>query len=280
MLISRRKAAFHDYRSLHLKFQMNHPLVQPKKNSVGLPLSMQITLLTCTIFLISTASLLHADEREELLMEREKILLEREQKLKDWEQQIIEREKKLGEASPRPVTSQAEPAEKKVTLPRSHASKAINGYLDFNAYYDTQALGVFTINALANLPNQFQYFSLTNYTNNPEDKLADLQNFFTEQNLRWAIPNDIPFDLTTQWVTRSGTKNDLLRFGTRWRARETPWIGEILKKINFNYTLNFHIFEINEQSGYQWQMEHVYRLDIFQIVWITVCIFQVSRIIT
>ncbi len=78
-------------------------------------------------------------------------------------------------------------------------TKSAGGFLDFNAYYDTEQFSVFTLNLLSKLHNRIQYFSLTNYYNALDsDTLADLDQFYSEQNLRWALPGNIPFDLTIQ----------------------------------------------------------------------------------
>lgn len=70
---------------------------------------------------------------------------------------------------------------------RARDSRAFS---DFNAYYDTRSFSVLTIN--------------------------DLGAFYSEQNLRYAVHESVPLDLTIQWVTRSPGGNDALRFGVRW----------------------------------------------------------------
>lgn len=144
-------------------------------------------------------------------------------------------------------------------------SKSSGGFIDFNVYpYSTVDNGnVFTINAFAKLSDGFSYFSLTNFGNSPgRDELADIGSFYTEQNLRRALPGNIPFDLTLQWNLRSGKDNDRLRLGIRWKANETPGIKALTEAAHLAYTINFHLLQFDHTDGYIWQMEHVYRIEI------------------
>lgn len=138
------------------------------------------------------------------------------------------------------------------------------GFLDFNAYYDTREFNVMTLNILANLPNRFQYFSLTNYLS--AGPLVDLANFYSEQNLRWKIKKSGAFDLTLQYVMRQGLANDDLRFGVRWRLSDTPKLTNFFKKLNMSYSLNpmFIQFRAKAHSKYLTQVEHVYRIKIYK----------------
>ncbi len=136
------------------------------------------------------------------------------------------------------------------------------GFLDFNYYYDTRDFNVLTINALANITNRVQYFSLTNYTNsigttNNLDKNA----FYSEQNIRWlAVREKIPTDLTLQWVIRNPDENDLLRFGFRVRVSAIEGIKNIFKALNTFYSVNFHLLQIDHVDGFDWQIEHIYKI--------------------
>ncbi len=143
-----------------------------------------------------------------------------------------------------------------------HAEKA-TGFMDFNGYYDTNEQSVVTINLLANMPHGFQYFSLTNFTSPVEtDQLGDMESFYTEQNLRWALPNHLPLDVTIQWNIRSGAENDRVRLGFRWRLDATKGIGDILKKLRSSYSVNAHLYQSDFQTETVWQLEHVYRINL------------------
>lgn len=162
--------------------------------------------------------------------------------------------------------SLSEDAEKSSVINNKSSAKKVSGFLDFNLYYDTRDFSVFTFNALSNLPNRFQYFSLTNFYNSIDtDRNTDLTSFYTEQHLRWNFIEDVPLDLTMLWNIQSGSHNDTLRFGLRWRVTDTKWWDDFFKKIGFSYSINFHALqiELNENPGKGWQIEHVYYWLIF-----------------
>ncbi len=142
--------------------------------------------------------------------------------------------------------------------------KHINsGFIDLNGYYDTRDFSVLTINLFASLPHRFQYFSLTNYTNNQDS--PDLEGFYAEHNLRWAINKKLPLDLTYQYVLRQGEKNDDHRFGLRWRLHNTSFLKAVFSKINMSYTFNpmFIQFRSKTEVEYMTIIEHAYRINVF-----------------
>jgi hypothetical protein len=138
-----------------------------------------------------------------------------------------------------------------------------SGFMDFNGYYDTREFSVMTLNLLANLSGQFQYFSLTNFEGPRET--SDLGTYYSEQNLRWGIKKGYPIQLSTQWVLRSGINNDDLRLGVLWRLNNTSGIKDFLKKINLNYFVCFHFFQFREKQPLKYftQVEHIYKLLLF-----------------
>lgn len=137
------------------------------------------------------------------------------------------------------------------------------GYIDLNGYYDTRNFSVLTINLMTSLPHRFQYFSLTNYFNNQNS--SDLEGFYAEHNLRWAINERLPLDLTYQYVLRQGEKNDEHRFGLRWRLHNTGFMKEFFSKLNMSYTFNpmFIQFRINTGVEYMTIIEHTYIINLF-----------------
>jgi hypothetical protein len=140
-----------------------------------------------------------------------------------------------------------------------------SGFLDFNLYPYTHenADNAFTINAFSTLPNGFEYFSLTNFGgDSTQSELEEFDNFLTEQNLRWKIPGELPFQVTLQALIRSGQDNDALRLGLRWALHQTPWFEEMLSALEIKYWINIHGAQFDHASGYQWQIEHAYRWDI------------------
>lgn len=136
----------------------------------------------------------------------------------------------------------------------------ISGFIDFNAYYDTREFSVFTYNILANLPKRFQYFSLTNYQS--ALKSTDVTTNYAEHNLRWAIGNTSPIDLTLQYVLRNGIDNDDVRFGFRWRVANTKGLSAFFKKLHFSYAINPMLVQFRRKTNIKigTQIEHVYRL--------------------
>jgi hypothetical protein len=148
---------------------------------------------------------------------------------------------------------------------KKSSKKTIDGFLDFNGYYDTRDFSIITINALANFPYRFQYFSLTNFFSDiGDDNIFDLDSFYSEQNIRWSLSKKSPLDLTLQGVFRSGNNNDLMRSGIRWRLNNTKIFTKFFKKINVFYSINFHLLQTNfEDEINGWQIEHVYRINLF-----------------
>jgi len=135
------------------------------------------------------------------------------------------------------------------------------GFLDFNIYphlTDVETDNIFTLNTLAKLPNRFSYFSLLNLSKQSDNSgLGDTVNYYTEQNLRWQISENSPFDLTMQLNFRSGEDNDRYRFGMRWRLNNTSYFSSFFKSINTSYSINFHVIQFDHEDADVWQMEHV-----------------------
>lgn len=145
--------------------------------------------------------------------------------------------------------------------------KSLGGFMDFNAYYDTRDFSVVTINLLGNLPARFQYFSLTNFSNPVSTSTnLDLEAYYTEHHLRWFLPKELPIALTTQWVSVSGTNNEIARFGFLWQVSNTVWLKDFFEKIHMFYFINFHPLQIDSVPGTGWEIEHVYNIDIFPSV--------------
>ncbi len=141
--------------------------------------------------------------------------------------------------------------------------QAGGGFLDFNFYpalTEEKADSVFTLNAFSKLPGRFHYFSLTNVINAEQGRaFSGHYDFYTEQNLRWAIREDLPWDLTTQLNLRSGSDNDRLRFGARWRLNDAKPFEEFFDAIHLVYAINFHLVQFDHEDAYVWQMEHSFR---------------------
>ncbi|WP_114780630.1 hypothetical protein [Botryobacter ruber] len=144
----------------------------------------------------------------------------------------------------------------------TQATSSSTGFLDFNGYYDTREFSVYTLNIFSQLPKRFEYFSLTNFQG--DKKTADLDNFYTEQNVRWKPVPKIPIDLTAQWIIRSGTGNDNAFLGILWKPGDMAALAPVFKSINLYYFANLHIVRLSEHTGVKFfrQLEHVYKLNI------------------
>jgi hypothetical protein len=140
------------------------------------------------------------------------------------------------------------------------------GFLDFSLYpyTDADADNTATINALANLDNGFQYFSLTNFGRDPSrNELEEVKGILTEQNLRWKLPCEIPVAIAVQALIRSGNDNDALRLGPRWTIQDTWGFDRILKSCGLKYWIAFYGAQFDHASGCQWQMEHCFLWNVF-----------------
>lgn len=138
------------------------------------------------------------------------------------------------------------------------------GFVDFNGYYDIREFSTLTVNILLNFPAGLRYFSLVNYQGAPARRdPAELEAFYTEQNLYWAPIAPLPLELSSQWVVAVGAGNDALRFGVVWRVSKTPLFDRVFQFLHLSYFVDFHAVQFDHlPEGYGGQIEHVYRLDI------------------
>ena len=148
------------------------------------------------------------------------------------------------------------------SLISSETRNSRGGFIDLNIYSylsDVDNDNVITINIFSNLPNRFSYFSLINIGNQSGvSELKDTDSYYTEQNIRWKIFNESPFDLTLQANLRSGENNDKLRLGFRWSLNNTSFLQNIFTHLNLSYSINFHIIQFDVNPQYVWQIEHVF----------------------
>lgn len=143
---------------------------------------------------------------------------------------------------------------------------ALSGFIDLNFYYDTRDQTVVTINNLVEFPYRFEYFSLINYTTPLNTtRNADITTFYSEHHFRWNPFPKIPLDMTMLWTLQSGTQNDTLHFGLRFRATDLPWWNNFFDQQHFVFWTNFHPLEIEltQSPGHGWIIEHVWLWDIF-----------------
>lgn len=140
------------------------------------------------------------------------------------------------------------------------------GFIDLNAYYDTRDATTFTINYLSVLSERLTYFSFINYQQfSFTGDNDDFNDFYSEHMLYFSPVKKLPFDLVSQAVFMGGSRNDKLRLGINWRAHDTPWLGEILRKLNIRYAPAFHLLQLGYQQpldDFTWQIEHVWSVQI------------------
>lgn len=164
----------------------------------------------------------------------------------------------FGSDSEHLLTSAVLPA----TQPPAHRN---TGFLDFNLYPYTsvESENSFTLNALANLPHGFQYFSLTNYGRDSEhSELEEVMNIVTEQNLRWSPSADSPWAIAAQTLIRDGDDNDALRVGPRFTFHKTPWLKDCLAAASVKYAVAIYGAQFDHTDDYEWQIEHVFRWNV------------------
>lgn len=143
----------------------------------------------------------------------------------------------------------------------SLALSATPGFFDFNYYYDTRDFNVQTINTMVKPTHKVEYFGFVNYFSSRGDNGSfDQSSFFTEQNLRYQIGESI-VDGVMQSALQSGVKNDVLRMGLRFRASSLKIFENTLSK-KVNYSVAVYFAQFDSVSGYNWQMEHVYRFQL------------------
>ncbi len=143
-------------------------------------------------------------------------------------------------------------------------SNSRGGFIDFNFYpylSDVDSDNSITINAASSFENRFSYFSLTNFGNQADaNALGDQNTFYTEQNVRWQINENSPFDLTLQMNFRSGDNNDRHRLGVRWRLNNTQSLKAFFESIHLTWAVNFHLVQFDDVPANVWQMEHAFKM--------------------
>ena len=152
----------------------------------------------------------------------------------------------------------------KTGLAESEPAKKVSGFVEFNLYpYDTRDVTVYTINTLLNLLLGFNYFGFVNYFSPINSSTnEELEGFYTEHNLNWKLPHNLPFQLAAQWAIASGPSSDTLRFGFGWFVSATPLVATIFQQLNLFYRLDIFPAQIEALPGFNWQLQHVYGLQI------------------
>lgn len=129
----------------------------------------------------------------------------------------------------------------------------------FNFYphlTDVDSDSDFTVNTFAPLPLRFSYFSFVNFGG---VFAAESPNFLiTEQNVRWRIHADYPFELVVQDVIRKGHDNDTLHGGIRWRLNGTPMFARWLDAAHVDFSAHVFPLRADQRDLGGWQLSYAY----------------------
>lgn len=132
--------------------------------------------------------------------------------------------------------------------------------VDANVYpwqHDIENDTDFTLVVNARLPARFSYFSFANIRGVVTS--GDTQFLRSEQNLRWAIGDQLPIDLATQAILARGDGNDALQFGFSWRAHDTSAFNDFFKRAGLIYRMNVYLKRFTSGDDKVWQMEHFFK---------------------
>jgi hypothetical protein len=115
-----------------------------------------------------------------------------------------------------------------------------------------------TVAINARFPARFSYFGYMNFDGVVSDGDSDFSR--SEQNLRWALSDNLPLDLNLQAIIVDGSGNDVTQLGIGWRVHHTPGLRELLSRINLIYRITFQLKRFSSGNDNAWQMEHYFKL--------------------
>ncbi|MGY8814594.1 MAG: hypothetical protein ACKVHQ_07725, partial [Gammaproteobacteria bacterium] len=141
--------------------------------------------------------------------------------------------------------------------PKLHADAAIA----FNFYPhlgDVNSDSDMTINAAAQLPARFSYFSFANFGG--LFHAGSLRFQITEQNLRWKISDQSTIDLVIQDTIRKGSDNDTIHVGARWRMSGTDVMKNFFNALHLNYSVHLFPKRFDQRDVGGWQISHAYQI--------------------
>jgi hypothetical protein len=115
-----------------------------------------------------------------------------------------------------------------------------------------------TIAINARLPARISYFSYMNFGGVVSD--GDVNFYRSEQNLRWALSDKLPLDLSLQAIIVDGPGNDVTQLGISWRLHHTAGLREFLSRINLIYRITFQMKRFSSGDARGWQLEHYFKI--------------------
>lgn len=136
-------------------------------------------------------------------------------------------------------------------------------FVDFNGYYDTRNLNVFTLNAKLDFSSRFSYFTVMNFFSDPEKR--DMNGYYMEHHLYYKLFKEKSLDLTQYWISVSGLANDHLRYGLRWRLHDANGLRNFFNQLNLKLFAAIYPISFCEEQSPQYftQAQYVYRIKLF-----------------
>lgn len=115
-----------------------------------------------------------------------------------------------------------------------------------------------TITLNGRLPGRLSYFSYSNFAG----LLSGSPTAFdrSEQNLRYAMSERLPFDANLQLILMRGDGNDFTQLGLGWRVNDTPGWRDFFDRINLTYRLTVQLYRYGTNEPGGWALEHFFRL--------------------
>jgi hypothetical protein len=115
-----------------------------------------------------------------------------------------------------------------------------------------------TLTVNARLSNRLSYFSYQNFRG--VVSTGDARFDRSEQNLRWAVSEDLPIDLNLQAVIVKGDGNDQWQLGMGWRLHDTSFLKKYFDRLNMIYRITFQLkrFASVDEDGLL--LEHFFKM--------------------
>ena len=140
--------------------------------------------------------------------------------------------------------------------------------VDLAAYPYQRVIGNdtdFTATINGRLPGRFSYFSYTNFKGllTSGSAFADR----SEQNLRFALSENSPFDLAVQGIFVRGDGNDFVQAGLSWRVHDTPGLSGFFDRINFVWRVTALPVRwgAKDSAADAWELKNFFRLTVPEV---------------
>jgi hypothetical protein len=121
---------------------------------------------------------------------------------------------------------------------------------------DTDTDVTLTVNA--RLSKRLSYFSYQNFVGVVNS--GDARFGRSEQNLRWALSENLPLDFNLQSVIVKGNGNDQWQLGIGWRLHDTGFLKEYFDRLNLFYRITFQFKRFASSNEDAMLMEHFFKM--------------------